>query len=162
MARVLVSAGPTREHLDEVRFLSNASSGRMGYAIAAAARALGHDVELVSGPTELPDPRGVAVTRVTSALEMERAIKRAFARCDVLFMVAAVADHRPARARRGKTPKREVPGTLALVANPDIVAGVARRKGRRVVVGFAAEVRDALARGREKLERKHLDLIVVN
>lgn len=167
MTTVLVTAGPTREHLDDVRFLSNGSSGRMGYAIATAAREAGARVLLVTGPTALRPPDGVETHRVVSALEMHREVVGLFGEADVVFGVAAVADYRPACRLPGKPAKGELGTTLELVPNPDILAELGRRKGRRVLVGFALEstaggVEAALARGRRKLEAKNLDLIVVN
>ncbi|MBM3973299.1 MAG: phosphopantothenoylcysteine decarboxylase [Planctomycetes bacterium] len=169
MVAILITAGPTREHLDDVRYLSNGSSGRMGFALALAAATAGHQPTLVLGPTELPPPPGVAVVRVVSALEMQAAAERAFATADVAIAAAAVCDWRPARRAPGKPPKPAAGGgqTLELVANPDIVAGLAARKGRRVVVGFglesaAAGMPAAIARGRGKLVQKGLDLVVVN
>lgn len=168
MVAILITAGPTREHLDDVRYLSNGSSGRMGFALAAAAAAAGHQPTLVLGPTELTPPAGLAVVRVVSALEMQAAAERAFAGADVAIAAAAVSDWRPARRAPGKPPKPVAGGqTLELVANPDIVAGLAARKGRRVVVGFglesaAAGMPAAIARGRGKLVQKGLDLVVVN
>ncbi len=166
MPTVLVTAGPTREHLDEVRFLSNGSTGAMGYAIAAAARAAGCEVVLVSGPTQLEAPAGVAVVRVVGALEMLAACEVAFDRCDVLLAVAAVADHRPKHRAAGK-PTKAAAYTLELVANPDIVATLAQRKGHRVVGGFALDAAGAsVAAQREralaKLQRKQLDFIALN
>lgn len=166
MPTVLVTAGPTREHLDEVRFLSNGSTGAMGYAIAAAARAAGCEVVLVSGPTHLAAPAGVEVVRVVGALEMLTAGEAAFDRCDVLLAVAAVADHRPKHRVSGK-PSKTAAYTLELVANPDIVATLAARKGRRVVGGFALDAADepmAVQRQRAlaKLQRKQLDFIALN
>lgn len=160
--RVLVTAGPTREHLDPVRFLSNPSSGRMGYAMAEEAAARGARVALVSGPTTLPDPAGVEIERVTSAREMLAACRRRFAGCDVLVAVAAVADVRPARRHRQKLKKQAIGSTLELEPTPDIVATLAADKGGRFVVGFAAETTDLLASAAAKMERKGLDLIVAN
>lgn len=160
--RVLVTAGPTREHLDPVRFLSNPSSGRMGYAVAEAAAARGAHVVLVSGPTALEPPAGVEIERVTSAEEMLAACRRHFAGCDVMVAAAAVADHRPARRHREKRRKEEIGSTLELERTPDIVATLAAEKGRRLVVGFAAETTDLVASALGKLERKGLDLIVAN
>lgn len=167
MVSILITAGPTREHLDDVRFLSNASSGRMGCALAAAAQAAGHAVTLVLGPVEIPAPSGVVVVPVVSALEMQAAAERAFAQADIAIAAAAVADWRPAQRAAGKPPKQGARFTLELVANPDIVAGLAARRGRRTVVGFALEsaaagLPAALARGRRKLVDKQLDLVVVN
>lgn len=168
MAAILITAGPTREYLDDVRFLSNGSSGRMGFALAAAARQQGHRPTLVLGPTERTPPADVEVLRVTSALEMQAAAERVFAAADVAIAAAAVCDWRPAQRAPGKPPKPTAGvQTLELVANPDIVAGLARGKGRRVVVGFALEsaaagMAAAVARGRRKLVDKQLDLVVVN
>ena len=162
---VVVTAGPTREPIDPVRFLSNESSGRMGFAIAEAAVRAGLRVRLVSGPVSLPTPRGVERVDVTTAREMLRATRTAFAGADALFMCAAVADWRPRRARATKWRKEEVGedvATLELVRNPDILASLAARKGRRLVVGFALESGDGLARARAKLERKGADYIVLN
>ncbi len=167
MPTVLVTAGPTREHLDDVRFVSNASSGRMGYAIAGAARAAGCTVVLVTGPSPLAPPPGVEVVEVVSALEMLTQCRAAFPRCDLFFAVAAVADHRPAARAPGKPAKTEGSQSIDLVPNPDIVATLAAEKGNRFVVGFSldsasASLEEQLARARAKLARKHLDLIVVN
>lgn len=160
--RVLVTAGPTREHLDPVRFLSNPSSGRMGYAVAEEAAARGARVVLVSGPTALADPAGVEVERVVSAEEMLAACRHRFAACDVLVAVAAVADHRPLRRYEEKRPKEEIGRTLELEPNPDIVATLAAEKGGRLVIGFAAETTDVVASALAKMKRKGLDLIVAN
>ncbi len=160
--RILVTAGPTREHLDPVRFLSNPSTGRMGYAMAEEAAARGARVELVSGPTTLADPAGVEIERVTSAEEMLSACRRRFASCDVLVAVAAVADVRPVRRHAEKLKKQAIGSTLEVEPTPDIVATLAADKGRRFVVGFAAETTDLLASAVSKMERKGLDLIVAN
>jgi len=167
MPTVLVTAGPTREHLDEVRFLSNASTGRMGYAIAAAAEGAGCEVILVSGPTQLLPPPKVEVVPVVSALQMLAACERVLARVDLVFAVAAVADHRPRTREVGKPARRDAPYTVELVPNPDIVASLARAPGHRFVVGFSLDAQGTDAEGRRqrargKLERKGLDLIVVN
>ena len=161
--KLLVTAGPTREPLDPVRFLSNASSGRMGYAIAAAAVAAGHDVLLITGPVALAPPDGATVVRVTTAIELLDACVRNFADADALVMTAAVCDYRPAAYSDAKL-KKTGPGevTLPLVPNPDVLATVAAQKGRRIVIGFAVETDDALANARGKLERKHCDALVLN
>lgn len=159
---VLVSAGPTQEAVDPVRYLSNHSSGKMGFAVAAAARRRGASVTLVAGPTALPDPPGVEVIRVTSAAEMAAALARAFPRATVLVMAAAVADYRPARPLARKMKKGLASLTLSLEKTRDILAGLAVRKGRRIVVGFAAETHDVVAEARRKLREKGLDLIVAN
>lgn len=165
--RVLVTAGPTREHVDPVRYLSNESSGRMGFAIAEAARDAGHDVTLVAGPVALPTPKGARRVDVTTALEMRDATLAAFRRSDALFMAAAVCDWRPARRLRGKWRAKDRPGaraSLALLKNPDILAacGRGRAKGGRLVVGFALETGSGIARARSKLRRKGADYVVLN
>jgi phosphopantothenoylcysteine decarboxylase/phosphopantothenate--cysteine ligase len=159
---VLVSAGPTREAIDPIRFLSNRSTGRMGHAVARAAQRRGARVTLVTGPTELPAPDGVTVVSVASAAEMQRAMERAYRDTSVVVMAAAVADYRPAAAAAHKLKKGSGGRTLRLVRTTDIVSRLARRKGGRLIVGFAAETRDAEAEGRRKLAEKGLDLIVVN
>ena len=159
---VLVTAGPTQEPLDPVRCLSNHSSGKMGYAVARVARRRGATVTLVSGPTALVPPPGVDLVRVGTAREMARAVEQAFARATVVVMSAAVADYRPAEPLARKLKKGAERLTLGLERNPDILAGLARRKGRRLLVGFAAETHDLLAEARRKLAAKRLDLIVAN
>jgi len=161
--RVFVNAGPTREAIDPVRFLSNASTGTMGVAIALEARARGASVDLVLGPTALPDPPDVAVTRVTSAAEMyEASLARALG-ADVAVATAAVADWRPALRYDRKVKKHEGPESIALERTPDILAALGERKGGRTfLVGFAAETENLEVQAREKLVRKRLDAIAVN
>lgn len=163
--RVLVTAGPTREHVDPVRYLTNESSGRMGFELAAEARRAGHAVTLVTGPVNLATPRGVARVDVVSARDMLKAARRAFREADALLMCAAVADWRPLRKRSGKWRKegvRQEVAKIELVRNPDILATLAARKGRRIVVGFALETGAGEARARKKLARKRADYIVLN
>lgn len=160
--RILVTAGPTREYLDDVRFLSNPSSGKMGFACAKAARAAGHRVTLVTGPVELPDPPGVKVVRVTSADEMHRAAMKAYAGADAVIATAAVSDYKPARRVRGKIKKGRGGRTLRLVRTPDILEEMGRRKGGRVLIGFALESAYGPANALEKLRRKNLDSVVLN
>ena len=160
--KLLVSAGPTREYLDPVRYLSNPSSGRMGYAVAEAARDRGAEVVLVSGPTALPAPWGVEVVQVESALEMREAILGRYSWAQAVVMAAAVADYRPAEVSREKEPKALEEKVLRLVPNPDILKELGENKGPRVLVGFAMETGEGLARAKEKLLRKNLDLIVLN
>ena len=161
--RFLVSAGPTREFVDPVRFLSNRSTGRMGFAVAEAAVAAGHEVALVAGPAELAPPAGLAaLDRVVSARDMLAALRRRLAWCDALVMTAAVADFRPARRSARKIRKGAMPEALRLVRNPDILASLLPRKGGRIFVGFAAETDDVLGSAAAKLARKGLDLIVAN
>ncbi len=159
--RVLVSAGPTIEDIDPVRYISNRSSGRMGYAIAAAAEARGAEVTLVSGPVELPPPAGVTVVAVRSAKEMSAAVKLHADQADVVVMAAAVADYRPARLAPEKLKKQEGSMTLDLERTEDVLASLGRRAGR-TLVGFAAETEKLRDYARRKLEKKGLDLIVAN
>lgn len=159
---VLVTAGPTREHLDPVRFLSNPSSGRMGFALAEEAAARGARVTLVSGPSSLPDPEGLTTVRVTSAEDMLAACREAFADADVLVAAAAVSDFRPKHRHDAKQAKASVPLHLELERTPDILATLAARKGDRFVIGFAAQTGDPRDAAREKLRAKNLDLIVAN
>ena len=161
--KLLVSAGPTREALDPVRFLSNRSSGKMGYAIAGVAAAAGHEVTLVSGPTALPTPLLCRRIDVVSAAEMADAIKDELPRCDVLVMAAAVADYRPAAASAQKIKKGQGGLAVELERTEDILASVAamKRSGQKVM-GFAAETQNLAQAARRKLERKRLDWIVAN
>ncbi|MFQ5801903.1 MAG: bifunctional phosphopantothenoylcysteine decarboxylase/phosphopantothenate--cysteine ligase CoaBC [Candidatus Methylomirabilales bacterium] len=158
---VLVTAGPTQEPLDPVRFLSNRSSGRMGFAIAQAARDRGAHVLLVSGPTSLPTPPGVTRTDVTTAEEMLHVVLGQLDATTILIMAAAVADYRPSTTAPKKMKKQEAL-TVELLRNPDILAEAGRQKGSRILVGFAAETEDLVSNAREKLQKKHLDLIVAN
>jgi phosphopantothenoylcysteine decarboxylase/phosphopantothenate--cysteine ligase len=159
---VLVTAGPTREPLDPVRYLSNRSSGKMGYAIAEAAAARGATVILVSGPTALAAPPGVDMIQVETAQEMYDAVLAKLPLAAVVLKAAAVADYRPKQRAGQKIKKAEGPSEIALEPTPDILAEVARRKGSRVLVGFAAETNDLVANARKKLAQKHLDLMVAN
>jgi len=160
--RVLVSAGPTREALDPVRFLSNPSSGKMGYACAEACRDLGAEVTLVSGPTELPDPTGLTTVRVTTAREMLAACQTAFAKADAFIAAAAVSDFRPAKAAPQKKKKDGKPEALRLEATPDILLTLSKKKGKKVLIGFAAETQKLLQHAQEKYAKKKLDLLVAN
>ncbi|TFH88325.1 bifunctional phosphopantothenoylcysteine decarboxylase/phosphopantothenate--cysteine ligase CoaBC [Billgrantia azerbaijanica] len=161
---VVITAGPTREPLDPVRYLSNHSSGKMGYALAAAAAALGARVTLISGPVALATPEGVERLDVETAREMHDAAQRLAGECDLFIGCAAVADYRAETPAEHKIKKREGEEglTLTLVKNPDIIAEVAARADRPFVVGFAAETRDLEAYARDKLTRKGLDMIVAN
>ncbi|WP_392894051.1 bifunctional phosphopantothenoylcysteine decarboxylase/phosphopantothenate--cysteine ligase CoaBC [Streptomyces sp. LN699] len=163
---VVVSAGGTREPLDPVRFLGNRSSGKQGYALARTAVARGARVTLVAANTALPDPAGVDVVRVGTALQLREAVLKAAADADAVVMAAAVADFRPAHYADGKIKKKDgqEPEPVALVRNPDVLAEVSADRARegQVVVGFAAETDDVLANGRAKLRRKGCDLLVVN
>jgi phosphopantothenoylcysteine decarboxylase/phosphopantothenate--cysteine ligase len=160
--RVLVTAGPTREYLDAVRFLSNASSGKMGFACAAAAARAGHEVTLVTGPVVLPDPPGVRTSRVTSADDMYRAVMKVYPQMDAAIMTAAVGDYRPAERLAGKLKKESETLTLKLVRTRDILKEMGRRKGKRILIGFALEVQDAVHHALVKYKKKNLDYVVVN
>ncbi|MCX7557559.1 bifunctional phosphopantothenoylcysteine decarboxylase/phosphopantothenate--cysteine ligase CoaBC [Xanthomonadaceae bacterium JHOS43] len=161
--RLLLTAGPTFEDLDPVRYLGNRSSGRMGYAIATQAQRLGMDVILVSGPVSLPAPSGVRRVSVRSAEDMREAVQAHVSGTDVFIATAAVADFRPSERSDSKIKKRGDGGlTLELVQNPDILAEVAARQDRPFVVGFAAETHDVERYARDKLERKRLDMIAAN
>lgn len=161
---VLVSAGPTREALDPVRYISNRSSGRMGYQVAAAARRRGATVTLVSGPSSLKPPRGCELVAVESAAEMNEAMRERVTAANVVVMVAAVADYRPTTVAPSKIKKTDGAAgmTVELTRTDDVLAGLARARGRRVVVGFAAETDDVREHARKKLGDKRLDLIVAN
>jgi phosphopantothenoylcysteine decarboxylase / phosphopantothenate---cysteine ligase len=162
---VVVSAGPTYEDLDRVRYIGNRSSGRMGYAIAIEASRRGARVVLVSGPTQLAAPPGVEIVRVRSASDMHAAMLRHSAAADIVVMSAAVADYTPEAAVDGKIEKRDGPLELTLVRTADILADLGRARGDRarpVLIGFAAESGNPAARAREKLRRKRVDLIVAN
>ncbi|MHB1341145.1 MAG: bifunctional phosphopantothenoylcysteine decarboxylase/phosphopantothenate--cysteine ligase CoaBC [Coriobacteriia bacterium] len=160
---VLVTAGPTHEPLDPVRFIGNRSSGKTGFAIAEEAARRGARVSLVTGPVSLPDPFGVEVVRVTTALQMRAAVLARFGCSDVVIASAAVADFRPATFASGKIKKTDAPEALALERNPDILAELGETNaGRAVLVGFAAETSDVIAYAREKLAAKKLDLVVAN
>ena len=160
--RVVVSAGPTCEPIDPVRHVTNRSSGRMGYAIAAAAWRRGAAVTLVSGPTSLAAPRGVEVVHVRTAAEMAAAMTAQSTDADVVIMVAAVADYRPKQAAAHKIKKVEDRLQLELERTDDVLAMLSRSKGRKVLVGFAAETDDVRENALSKLQRKNLDLIVAN
>lgn len=160
--RVLVTAGPTHEPIDAVRFLGNRSSGKMGWAIAEEARRRGAAVTLISGPTHLADPPGVEVVRVETAEEMRDAVLSRFEQADAVIKAAAVADFRSKEHVEGKIKKEGGTPELHLEPTPDILRELGERKRDQVLVGFAAETEDLKAAGRQKLREKHLDLIVVN
>ncbi len=160
--RVLVSAGPTREPLDPVRYLSNRSSGRMGYEIAAAAWRRGARVTVVSGPSSLAPPRGAEMVAVETAAEMQAAMEERVGDSDVVVMVAAVADYRPANVAAEKIKKLDEQLAVPLERTTDILARLSDAPGKRVLVGFAAETESVRDNAKEKLARKGLDLIVAN
>ena len=160
--RVLVTAGPTREDIDPVRFLTNRSSGKMGYAVAEAAARRGAKVVLVSGPTALETPQSVERVDIRSAQEMLLAVQAQFPGCTLAIFAAAVADYRVAEPSESKIKRMHDTLTLRLEPNPDILATVAREKGNRLVVGFAAETENVAENARKKLVQKNADLIVAN
>ena len=160
--RILVTAGPTLEEIDPVRFISNHSSGKMGYAMARQARLRGAQVTLVTGPTALAPPHGVSVIRVQSAKEMRDAVQGCLEQIDIVIKAAAVADYRP-KARFGdKVKKTQASLAIELEKNPDILAELGEVKGGRLLVGFAAETQDLLENATAKLTAKNLDLVVAN
>jgi len=159
--RVVVTAGPTREHLDPVRVITNPSSGRMGYALAEAASSRGANVVLVTGPTELAPPSGLATQHVETTEEMQRAVQALVKDADALIMSAAPADYRPKQLADKKRPRANGPLTVELEATPDILASLERPK-RMVVVGFALETGNGLAKARSKMQNKALDFVILN
>jgi len=160
---VVITAGPTREAIDPVRYVSNHSSGKMGYALAVAARDAGASVELISGPVALPVPNGVKFTSVSSAVEMLDAAESAVdQQCDIFIAAAAVADYRPEQVPEQKIKKSQDKMAIELIKNPDIVASIASRKDKPFTVGFAAETQNVIAYAEGKLQKKKLDMIVAN
>jgi len=160
--RVLITAGPTREKIDPVRYISNHSTGKMGYALAEAARDRGADVVLITGPTALPKPAGVAIVSVESVQEMFDAVMERLPWADIVIKSAAVSDYRPKAVSPHKMKKQEGDLVLALEKAPDILQTIGQRKTTQYVVGFAAETQELIRHAREKLERKHVDMIVAN
>lgn len=159
---VLITAGPTREPIDPVRFISNRSTGRMGFAIAQAAAEAGHAVTLIAGPVALPTPPNVRRVDVITACDMLAAVQRELGQADVLIASAAVADWRPETCSPTKLKKSGMDGVLRLVPNPDILKTIRPQKGNRLFIGFAAETGEPTAEAERKLREKGLDLIVAN
>jgi phosphopantothenoylcysteine decarboxylase/phosphopantothenate--cysteine ligase len=160
--KILVTAGPTVEDIDPIRFISNRSSGKMGYAVACAAQQRGANVVLVSGPTSMAPPAGVCTVQVRSAEEMKNAVLNLYPEVDIVVKAAAVADYRPAERAADKIKKTGRPASISLLPTEDILARLGSSKNHQILVGFAAETRDLLTSAREKMERKNLDLIVAN
>lgn len=161
LKKILVTAGPTREMLDPVRFLSNVSTGEMGYAVARQAKSLGYQVTLVSGPTHLKPPVGVHFVPVVSAHDMKAACEKIFPSQDALVMTAAVCDFTAAKTKRHKI-HRTTTKEFHLKQTPDILAGLAAKKGKKVVIGFCLETEHWLENAKKKIGSKHLDGIVAN
>lgn len=160
--RILITAGPTREYIDDVRFLSNASSGRMGYSLAAAALERGHEVVLVTGPVMLQPPAGCEVHAIETTTQLRESCLNLFAECDGVIAVAAVCDYRPRQRVTGKITKTGQPVTLELVETSDVLAELGAQKEHRWVVGFALESQDPRGNAMRKLRMKNCNLIVVN
>ncbi|OGP74257.1 MAG: phosphopantothenoylcysteine decarboxylase [Deltaproteobacteria bacterium RBG_16_49_23] len=161
--RILVTAGPTQESIDPVRFITNHSSGKMGYALAKMARRRGAEVLLVSGPTSLPIPRSdIRLVSVKTAEEMRKAVVTHLKDCSVMIKAAAVSDYRPREISRTKLKKTDPSVSLELERTRDILGEIGKKKGKRILVGFAAETEDLVSNARKKLKEKNLDLIVVN
>jgi phosphopantothenoylcysteine decarboxylase/phosphopantothenate--cysteine ligase len=160
--KILVTAGPTIEDIDPVRFISNRSSGKMGYAVAEAALRRGAEVHLVSGPTGLTPPPGAHVVRVRSAAQMLEAVMALFSEMDIVVKAAAVADYRPVKTAGQKLKKKGEDAGLHLIPNEDILKLLGERKTKQILVGFAAETENVLDSAREKMNRKNLDFIVAN
>ena len=159
---ILVTAGPTREPFDPVRFITNYSSGKMGYALAIAAKRRGANVTLISGPSALPVPRGVKYIPVSTALEMRNAVMENMEKASVIIKAAAVADYRPHMRMSNKIKKREGELAIRLERNPDIIAEVGHKKGNRILVGFAVETENLMEHAKTKLREKNMDIIVAN
>ncbi len=164
--RVVITAGPTREHIDSVRFITNASSGKMGYAIAAAAAAAGHEVTLLAGPVSLAAPAGCTIVPFVSVDDLRKAMEKHFPACDALVMTAAVGDFRPEKLLPGKIRRADGPITIRLIPTEDVLAGVSksRRAGQRII-GFAVEEgtpAEIEAKARCEMAAKGSDLTVVN
>lgn len=163
MARILISSGPTRQYLDPVRYLTNASSGRMGRALAQAVLEMGHEVVIVSGPVDVEYPSDAEVVRVVSTEEMMDACCELFPRCDGMIGAAAPCDYRPVRVQTQKIAKTGQPLELHLIETPDVVATLGANKGKKQwLVGFALETDDPRFRALVKLEKKSCDLMVLN
>ncbi|WP_094602705.1 Coenzyme A biosynthesis bifunctional protein CoaBC [Sporomusa silvacetica DSM 10669] len=160
--RILITAAGTREAIDPVRYIGNRSSGKMGYALAEAAARRGAKVILVSGPTSLPTPPGVNITRIETAAQMQAAVLAEFDTVDIVIKAAAVADYRPELVAEQKIKKTGDTLTINLVKNPDILLELGQRKKQQILVGFAAETEDLIIHAREKLTKKNLDMIVAN
>jgi len=159
---ILVTAGPTREPFDPVRFITNYSSGKMGYALAIVGKRRGANVTLISGPSSLPIPRGIKFISVSTAVEMRDAVMDSMEAASVIIKAAAVADYRPHIRMDAKIKKREGELSVRLERNPDIIAEIGRKKGQRILIGFAVETENLMENARTKLKEKNMDIIVAN
>lgn len=160
--RILITAGPTREYLDDVRYLSNASSGKMGYALAQAALEAGHQVVLVTGPVDLKPPVGCDVRPVVTTEQMREACVAAFTDCDGVIAAAAVCDYKPKQKTSGKMTKTGQPISIELIETDDVLAELGASRGSRWVVGFALEAENARENALQKLRAKNCDAVVLN
>lgn len=158
----VITAGGTREYLDPVRYISNASSGRMGYALAQAAMKAGHKVTLITAPTAITSPKGAKVVDVVSAADMAKAVKKHFKQCDCLIMAAAVSDYTPVEKAKIKSKKKKRVLTIKLKPTEDILAWAGKHKKKQLIVGFALEDRNLKANAEKKLQTKNADLIIAN
>lgn len=159
---ILITAGPTREFIDPIRFISNPSTGTIGYLLAQTAKRRGHDVVLLSGPTHLKPPSNVKTIGFNSALDLKKCADRFFDWADIIICTAAVADFRPAKVLKKKIKKHNGLSEIKLVKNPDILKELGRKKKNKVLIGFALETEKLLENGLKKLKSKNLDLIVAN
>ena len=158
----LITAGGTREYIDPVRFISNASSGKMGFCLAAAAIAAGHSVTLITAPTNLTPPKGAKVVNVETSAQMFTAVKKYFLKCDCLIMAAAVSDYAPLKTSKTKIKKSDTVLTIKLKPTTDILKWAGRHKKKQIVVGFALEDKNLKERAAKKLTAKNLDMIIAN
>ena len=159
---ILITAGPTREFIDPIRFISNPSTGTIGYLLAEGSRKRGHDVVLLSGPTHLKAPEGVKTVGFNSALELKKCADRFFDWADIIICTAAVADFRPARVSKKKIKKAKGVPEIKLLKNPDILKRLGRKKRNKVLIGFALETENLVKNSLKKLKTKNLDFIVAN
>lgn len=160
--KILVTAGPTREPIDPVRFISNYSTGSMGYAVSRKAAGCGHKVILISGPSQLPAPTGIKLVKVNTALEMKREAEKYFTWCDCLVMSAAVSDYRVAKSSKNKIKSDKKTIALHLVRNPDILEILGKKKRGKILVGFSLESQSLIGNTVKKIKQKNLDFVVAN
>ena len=160
--RIIITAGPTREPIDRIRFISNYSTGTLGFELAKEARKRDHSAILISGQVDLKTPKGIKRFDIITAIDMQKEINRRFDWCDCLIMSAAISDYRPKRYISGKLKKEKSQISLKLVRNPDILESLGRRKKDRILVGFALETDKLIQNAKSKLKRKNLDLIIAN